>query len=164
MLFEINGTVINAFIEPQFKEVSSGHLVTVQFSDLDVMGKFKHHMQGDTRIDLTDKYFHFTGYTQLLDLNYHISGTRIALEDLLVPRDVSPAPEAYSWQGWEDHTEDEDGNSIQGDDWQGYSLPQEIEDARWGLPVSLIEFYVYPLFRMPVELVKVNSHGEYLHS
>jgi hypothetical protein len=121
------------------------------------MGKFKHHMQGDIRIDLTDKYFHFTGYIQLLDLNCHISGTRIALEDLLVPRDVSPAPSAYSWQGWEDHTEDEDGNLIQGDDWQGYSLPQEIEDARWELPVSLIEFYVYPLFRMPVELVNFKT-------
>ena len=160
MIIDIKGTLMNAFIEPQFKEVSSGHLVTVQFSDLDVMGKFKHHMQGDIRIDLTDKYFHFTGYIQLLDLNCHISGTRIALEDLLVPRDVSPAPSAYSWQGWEDHTEDEDGNLIQGDDWQGYSLPREIEDARWELPVSLIEFYVYPLFRMPVELASIADPAE----
>jgi hypothetical protein len=156
MILDIKGTLVNAFIEPQFKEVSSGHLVTIQFSDLDALGKFKHHIQGDTRIDLTDKYFHFIGYTQLLDLNCHISGTRIALEDLLVSRDVSPAPAAYSWRGWEDDTEDEDGNPIQGDDWRGYSLPEEIEDARGALSVSLIEFYVYPIFRLPVELEKVK--------
>jgi hypothetical protein len=52
--------------------------VTVQFSYLDALGRFKHHMQDDTRIDLPDKYFHFNGYTQLLDLNHHISGQRIA--------------------------------------------------------------------------------------
>jgi hypothetical protein len=76
MLLDIKGTIVNAFIEPQFEEVSSGHLVTVQFSDLDTLGRFKRYMQGDTRIDLTDKYFHFTGYTQLLDLNHHVSGER----------------------------------------------------------------------------------------
>ena len=157
MLLDINGTIVNAFIEPQFEEVSSGHLVTVQFSDLDALGRFKHHMQGDTRIDLTDKYFHFTGYTQLLDLNHHISGERIALQELLVAEDVSPAPVAYRWSGWEDHTEDEDGDLIQGEDWQGSSLAQDINDARWELPTSLIEFYVYPLFTVPLELTEVKS-------
>jgi hypothetical protein len=50
MLLDIKGTIVNAFIEPQFEEVSSGHLVTVQFSDLDTLGGFKRHMQGGTRI------------------------------------------------------------------------------------------------------------------
>jgi len=133
MLLDIKGTIVNAFIEPQFKEVGSGHLVTIQFSDLDTLGRFKHHMQGDTRIDLTDKCFHFTGYTQLLDLNHLISGGRIALQELLVPQDVSPAPVAYRWSGWEDHTEDEDGNLIQGGDWQGSSFSQKVNDTRWKL-------------------------------
>ena len=160
MLLDIKGTIVNAFIEPQFKEVSSGHLVTVQFSDLDALGRFKHHMQGDTRIDLADKYFHFTGFTQLLDLNHYISGQRIALQELLVAEDVSPVPVAYSWHGWEDHTKDEDGSLIQGDDWQGSSLPKHINEARWELPTSLIEFYVYPLFTVPAELTRiVGSSG-----
>ena len=117
-------------------------------------------MQGDTRIDLTDKYFNFTGYTQLLDLNHHISGRRIALPELLVAEDVSPRTGAFSWHGWEDHTEDEDGNLIQGDGWQGSSLSQDINDARWELPTSLIEFYVYPLFTVPAELTRiVGSSG-----
>jgi len=157
MLLDIKGTIVNAFIEPQFKEVSSGHLVTVQYSDLDALGRFKHHMQGDTRIDLADKYFHFTGFTQLLGLNHYISGQRIALQELLVAEDVSPAPVAYSWHGREDHTKDEDGNLIQGDDWQGSSLPKHINKARSELPTSLIEFYVYPLFTVPPELTEIKS-------
>jgi hypothetical protein len=76
MLLDIKGTIVNAFIEPQFEEVSSGHLVTVQFSDLDTLGRFKRHMQGDTQINLTDKYFRFTGHTELLDSNYHSTELR----------------------------------------------------------------------------------------
>ena len=50
MILDIKGTIVNAFIEPQFEEVSSGHLVTVEFSDLGTLGRFKRHMQGGTRI------------------------------------------------------------------------------------------------------------------
>jgi hypothetical protein len=148
MILEMNGQLINAFIEPQFSEVSSGHLVTVQFSDLDGLGKFKHHLQGDIRVDLTDKFFHFTGYTQFLDVNCLASGKSLTIADLVVSKDISPAPAAYGWLGWEEHTEDEDGNLIQGEDWQGYSLPEEIHDLRWSLPTSLEEFYVFPLFSL----------------
>jgi hypothetical protein len=159
MILDIKGTLVNAFIEPQFKHLSSGHLVTVRYSDIDALGRFKHHMQGGTRIDLSDKYFHFTGYTQLLDLNYHVTGSLNRLEDLFVEKDVSPAPVAYRWSGWEDHTEDEDGNLIQGDEWQGFSLPEGINDARWELPTSLVEFYVYPLFEVPADLKTITTLG-----
>jgi len=152
MILEMNGQLINAFIEPQFSGVSSGHLVTVQFSDLDGLGKFKHHLQGDIRVDLTDMFFHFTGYTQFLDVNCLASGKSLTIADLVISKDISPAPAAYGWLGWEEHTEGEDGNLIQGEDWQGYSLPEEIQDLRWSLPTSLEEFYVFPLFSLPMGL------------
>jgi hypothetical protein len=100
MILDIKGTLVNAFIEPQFKEVSSGHLVTVQFSDLDALGKFKHHMQGDTRIDLTEKYFHFTGYTQRLNLTLSMSDKGSTIQDLLAPDTVTSALDAHKEIGF----------------------------------------------------------------
>jgi len=159
MLFEINGSVVNAFVEPQFKHLSSGHLVTVQYSDLDALGHFKHHMQGGTRIDLSDKYFHFTGYTQLLDLNYHVAGSLNRLEDLFVEKDVSPAPVAYRWQGWEEDSSEDLENGMQTEDWYGISLPGEIEAIRWELEPSYVGFYVYPLFEVPADLKTITTLG-----
>jgi hypothetical protein len=78
----------------------NGTLVTVLFSGLDAMGKFKHHMQGGTRMDLTEKYFHFTGYTQLLDFNLHISGKGLTIQDLLAPEAITSALDAHKEIGF----------------------------------------------------------------
>jgi hypothetical protein len=155
VFLEISGKIINAFIEPQFQSVSSGDLVTVQFSDWESLPDLRKHLQGEVRFSQSSREFIFTGYTQLLDLKLLTGASRLTSEELMLENDFSPAPAAYYYLGWEepdDQIEGTECDPVQSDVWMGYTLPEDIEAIRWSSDISYEQFYVYPVFQMPKEL------------
>jgi hypothetical protein len=155
VFLEISGKIINAFIEPQFQSVSSGDLVTVQFSDWESLPDLRKHLQGEVRFSQSSREFIFTGYTQLLDLKLLTGASRLTSEELMLENDFSPAPAAYYYLGWEepgDQIEGAECDPVQSDVWMGYTLPEDIQAIRWSSDISYEQFYVYPVFQMPKEL------------
>ena len=155
MFLEISGKIINAFIEPQFQSVSSGDLVTVQFSDWESLPDLRKHLQGEVRFSQSSREFTFTGYTQFLDLKLLVGASKLALKDLKIDTNFSPAPAAYYYLGWEepgDEIEEVECGPVESDVWMGYTLPEDIEAIRWSSDISYEQFYVYPVFQMPKEL------------
>jgi len=155
VFLEISGKIINAFIEPQFQSVSSGDLVTVQFSDWESLPDLRKHLQGEVRFSQSSREFTFTGYTQFLDLKLLVGASKLALKDLKIDTNFSPAPAAYYYLGWEeagDEIEEVECGPVESDVWMGYTLPEDIEAIRWSSDISYEQFYVYPVFQMPKEL------------
>jgi hypothetical protein len=157
VFLEISGKLINAFIEPQFQKLSSGEMVTVQFSDWESMPELRRHLQGEVRVSQHSREFIFTGYTQLLDL-ISLTGTpKLTSKDLFIETNLSPSPAAYYYMGWVEQNDDiemagAECGPVESDVQMGYSLPEDIKAIRWSSDISYEQFYVYPVFQMPKEL------------
>lgn len=159
MLLEIRKRIINAFIEPQFEDIGTGTLVTVQFSHWESLHRLRNHMNGEMLMSNGGSDFPFTGYTHLLALQFLCDRHGINEELLQVDTDYSPKPVAYYWNGWRDevkHFESEVEEatdpldpvlSVEGqDNWFGYALPQDLEDVMYNSDMAFDQFYVYPIF------------------
>lgn len=159
MLLEIRKKIINAFIEPQFKDLGTGTLVTVQFSHWESLHRLRHHMNGEIWMSKASSGFTFTGYTHLLTIQFLCDRHGITEELLTVDTDYSPTPVAYYWNGWQDEvknyaSDEEEATdpfdpvlSVDGqDNWFGYVLPEDLESVWLDSDMDFDQFYVYPIF------------------
>jgi hypothetical protein len=152
MILSIDGQLVNAYIEPQFFDLTGGPIVSVEFYGWENVPNLRKHIKGDLRVARVARYFNFVGYMQLLDLCYLAGNYKISKEDLLTDQNISPAPVAYSWSAWEADIELEDGEYESGEYYFGYSLPEDLEYIPTDSDVHYECFYAYPLFTMPTEL------------
>ena len=157
MILQINGRLVNAFIEPQFAEPGFHQLVTVQFYHFERLREFRRRLDGDLRLNVHDRYFPFTGYTNLETIWFYSKRNRPSYEDLLVEKDVSPAPAAYTWIGIKHEAEEWEDESEIGQ-WQGDCMPEDVVDIRTGQDISYDEFLVFPLFELPESLIRARPH------
>ena len=155
MILQINGRLVNAFIEPQFAEPGMHQLVTVQFYHFEKLREFRRSLDGDLRLNPYDRYFPFTGYSSLETLCVYAKKWRPTFEELLVSKDVSPAAVAYKWQGIKHEVEEWEEDAEAGQ-WSGYCLPDEVREFRTGQDIHYDEFLVYPVFELPDELSRTK--------
>lgn len=155
MILQINSRLVNAFIEPQFAEPGMHQLVTVQFYHFEKLKEFRRSLDGDLRLNIHDRYFPFTGYTSLESLWLHAKRLRPTFEDLLVKKNISPAPAAFKWVGIKHEVEEWEEDAEVGQ-WWGFCLPDEVMEERMSQDISYDEFLVYPLFELPEELARTK--------
>jgi hypothetical protein len=154
---------INAVVEPQFQVHGTGLMVTVQFSNYDDVRELKRHLKGDVLFDQDSDMFPFTSFIHLEDLMQSFKRKKLwsALQNNKV--DFSKPPVAYYWEAYctgESADEDEEVDTSL---YFNYELPEGIEHVRWGFDRYPDVFLVYPLYRMPKELVvEPLAHPEYL--
>lgn len=157
MILSIDGQLVNAYIEPQFFDIAGGSIVTVEFDAWESVPNLRKHIQGDIRAMRVARFWNFTGYMPLLDLCSLVGNYRLTKQDLLIYENISPAPVAFEWVGWEEDIEIGENEYQSGETWYGHSLPEDIDSIRWDGDIHYECFYVYPLFTMPKELQKATA-------
>lgn len=144
---------INAVIEPQF-QIGSGAIVTVQFSEYDDVRDLQRYLKGDVLFDQRASLFPFTSYIHMEDLEAHFKHKKLwkQLHDNKV--DFSKPPIAFYWEAWYRNEDLDDESQADEGLYFGNSLPEEIDDVRWGFDRTPDVFHVYPLYEMPRELIR----------
>ena len=150
MILQINGRLVNAFIEPQFAAISKGELVTVQFYHFEKLKEFRRKLDGQLRFNQHDRYFPFTGYAHFSTIWHDANVKHLNPKDLLVDQDFSPEPLAYKWVGIKYETEDWEEEDDDVGEWFGECLADHIEDMRDGGDIHYDEFFFFPLDRLPI--------------
>lgn len=160
MILNIEGQIVNAYMEPQFADIVGGPVVTVEFDAWENVPKLRRHLHGDLRVAKPSRYFSFAGYTQLLDLRFLSDNFKIKAEDLLIDTNTSPAPAAFSWSGYEEDTEIGEDEYEPGESYFGYSLPEDLESTKYDSDIHFDCFYAYPLFTLPKELQQLTESNQ----
>lgn len=160
MILNIEGQIVNAYIEPQFQGIAGGPVVTVEFDAWENVPKLRRHLHGDLRVAKPSCYFSFAGYTQLLDVRFPSDNFKITAEDLLIDTNTSPAPAAFSWIGFEEDTEIGEDEYEPGESYFGYSLPEDLESTKYDSDIPYDCFYAYPLFTLPKELQQLTESNQ----
>ena len=149
MLIQIQGRLVNAFIEPQFAEISCNELVTVQFYHYEKLKDFRKKLDGELRFNQHDRYFPFTGYAHFSTIWHHSGQGQLKSKDLLVDEDFSPPPVAFKWTGIKYEPEEWEYPHEAGE-WSGECLADYILDERYGSDMFYDEFLMFPLDRLPI--------------
>ena len=152
MLISTKTGMVNVFIEPQFAEVSSQELLTIQVSDFETFNLLGLRNEDSYRLDLKDEYFPFIGYGYRLQLGYKLGGFKQLSNIEVLEKDFSPEVKGYKWMGLyipNPDYEPQEGEDDESEMHVGYCLPSEVDDARFGTDISYETFHVYPLFRLP---------------
>ena len=144
--------MVNVFIEPQFAEVSSQTLLTVQCSDLATFQLLKLNDDDSFWMNLKDDYFPFVGYGYRWSLGHKIAGFKKLADVEVLTEDFSPPVKGFKWMGL--YLPNPDYDPEEGDDDEselhtGYCLPDEVDSARFGTDISYESFHVYPMFSLP---------------
>ena len=144
--------MVNVFIEPQFAEVSSQTLLTVQCSDLATFQLLKLNDDDSFWMNLKDDYFPFVGYGYRWSLGHKIAGFKKLADVEVLTEDFSPPVKGFKWMGLYLPNPDydpEEGDDDESELHSGYCLPDEVDSARFGSDVAYESFHVYPMFRLP---------------
>ena len=152
MLISTKTGMVNVFIEPQFAEVSSQELLTIQVSDFETFNLLGLRNEDSYRLDLKDEYFPFIGYGYRWQLGYKLGGFKQLSNIEVLEKDFSPEVKGYKWMGLyipNPDYEPQEGEDDESEMNVGYCLPSEVDDARFGTDISYETFHVYPLFRLP---------------
>ena len=152
MLISTKTGMVNVFIEPQFAEVSSQELLTIQVSDFETFNLLGLRNEDSYRLDLKDEYFPFIGYGYRWQLGYKLGGHRQLSNIEVLDKDFSPEVKGYKWMGLyipNPDYEPQEGEDDESEMHVGYCLPSEVDDVRFGTDISYETFHVYPLFRLP---------------
>lgn len=152
MLISTKTGMVNVFIEPQFAEVSSQELLTIQVSDFETFNLLSLRNEDSYRLDLKDEYFPFTGYGYRWQLGFKLGGFKQLSNIEVLEKDFSPEVKGYKWMGLyipNPDYEPQEGEDDESEMHVGYCLPSEVDDARFGTDISYETFHVYPLFRLP---------------
>ena len=152
MLLDTETGMVNVFIEPQFFEVSSELLLTIQVSDFATFKALRLTADDNYQINLNDEYFPFVGYGHNWSLGYKLGGQK-RLEGIpVLSQDFSPPVKGFKWKGLYIPDPDlmpEEGEEDGSETHVGYCLPGEIAEAQFGSDLSYEVFHLSPLFREP---------------
>src|SRR5210317_786128 len=99
MLISTKTGMVNVFIEPQFAEVSSQELLTIQVSDFETFNLLGLRNEDSYRLDLKDEYFPFIGYGYRWQLGYKLGGFKQLSNIEVLEKDFSPEVKGYKWMG-----------------------------------------------------------------
>lgn len=158
MLISVQGCVVNAYIEPQFKGMSSDQIVTVEFAEWESLVWFRKKLGGDIRFTQYAKYFPFTGYIQLEALNEFLVGKTLSISELESGQDLSPAPVAFSFDALTYWEEDEYGDIIcDGANEWGFCFPEDVLSVWNDSDAKYEQFHTFPHFTLPEELKDRHS-------
>ena len=152
MLISTKTGMVNVFIEPQFAEVSSQELLTIQVSDFETFNLLSLRNEDSYRLDLKDEYVPYMAYGYRWPLGYKLGGFKQLSNIEVLEKDFSPEVEGYKWMGLyipNPDYEPQEGEDDESEMHVGYCLPSEVDDARFGTDISYETFHVYPLFRLP---------------
>jgi hypothetical protein len=154
---------INAAVEPQFQEHGTGLMVTVQFSDYDDVGHLKWHLKGDVLFDQDSDMFPFTSLIHPEDLMQSFERKKLWSVLEVNKVDFSKPPVAYYWEAYCTGESADEHEEVDTSLYFNNELTEDIEHVRWGFGNYPDVLHVYPLYKMPKELIKEPlAHPEYL--
>jgi len=154
---------INAVVEPQFQEAVTGYMVTVEFSDHDDVQTLSQYLKGDVLFDQNNRMFPFKSFIHLEDLTSHFKRRNLWTRLQANKVDFSKPPVAYYWEAYYTGESADEDEEVDTSLFSNNELPEDIEHVRWGFDKYPDVFHVYPLYKMPKELIKEPlGHPEYL--
>ena len=163
LFFQTSSGLINVFIEPQFRDLISEPLYTVQTSSAKTFQEMELPAFAEHQINLFGADFLFTGFAYSWHLEHLLSESQI----LSIPEleaDVSPRPLSFAWVG--QITDWGDDETLFGDDPSegttlvGYCLHGEQAKVILRNQNVLESVLFYPMFRLPStsDLATVWTH------
>ncbi len=152
MLIDAGQGFIEVFRERQFCLETHSPLLTVRVSSYELLDALNLDEVGDMRLDPSNELFPYTCQVYPEQLERWISEDQLSELTTNVVDDVTPAPQAYRWIRWFDHSNAESFPDRFGKYMVGHALPWELNKIKLDYCGPTDKFFAYPLARIPEDL------------